>query len=101
MEDKWRLDYAMILVEVKSLKDIKVFTPIKVNGKDFIVQAFLQVIVRCEAKARRAKFYSNSSNDKQFHSGPSTTRKEEEEVHAKGTSYEAVYHIFEKLSEKE
>ncbi|WRX24649.1 protein of unknown function DUF4283 - like 10 [Theobroma cacao] len=53
-DEKWRLDFAMILVEVKSLRIIKAFIDISVNGKEYYVRAFVSDILQSNPLIRLA-----------------------------------------------
>ncbi|EOY09112.1 Uncharacterized protein TCM_024500 [Theobroma cacao] len=53
-DEKWRLDFAMILVEVKSLRIIKAFIDISVNGKEYYVRAFVSNILQSNPLIRLA-----------------------------------------------
>ncbi|EOY09717.1 Uncharacterized protein TCM_025108 [Theobroma cacao] len=61
--DRWRLDYATILVKVRSLQDILPFTPIEVNGKGCQVRTTIKEVLNCEAIPRGDEPFSESSDN--------------------------------------
>ncbi|EOY17319.1 Uncharacterized protein TCM_036482 [Theobroma cacao] len=61
--EKWRLDYATILVEVRSLQDIFPFMPIEANGKGFLVRDSIKEVLSCEAISRCNETPSDTSDE--------------------------------------
>ncbi|WRX16642.1 RNA recognition motif domain - like 10 [Theobroma cacao] len=62
--ESWRLDQALICVEVKSLKHITTYTHLKVNGRDYFIRATIVDVVKSEPRVKASNYGEGTSNSK-------------------------------------